>query len=140
MGQLANLCSTASGFNFPVPLRKIPENIYLNLRFIYSAMRTPALSAKKAALREKGLKDPINFFGIHRPDVPWITQTTEGATIPVDVVPPNVTSAGPIFLSGASASHQDPELADWIKKAPTVLFNLGSHFAVSRRPGTVELL
>lgn len=104
----------------------------MNMRYVYAAMMTPDLSAKKAALREKGLKDPINLFGIHRPDVPWITQTTEGAMIPLDFVPPNITCAGPILLSGAPASQQDPELAAWLKRAPTVLINLGSNLAVSR--------
>jgi hypothetical protein len=104
----------------------------MNMRYVYAAMMTPDLSAKKAALTEKGLKDPINLFGIHRPDAPWITQTTEGAMIPLDFVPPNITCAGPILLSGAPASQQDPELAAWLKKAPTVLINLGSNLAVSR--------
>ncbi len=131
-GNLAHGFRPSSGFAFPVPLRNIPENIYMNLLYVYSAMLTPKLSAKKTALREKGIKDPINLFGIHRHDVPWITQNTEGAMIPLEFVPPNITCAGPILLSGALASQQDSELADWIKRAPTVLINLGSHFAVSR--------
>jgi hypothetical protein len=98
--------------------------------FIYGAMMTPALSIKQATLSEKGLKEPMNFFGIHRPDTPWITQTTEGATIPLDYLPPNVTCAGPIVLSGATAAQQDPELTAWLKKARTVLINLGSNVAV----------
>lgn len=107
------------------------ENIYLNFRFIYAVMLTPNLSAKKAELRTRGLKDPINFLKMHRPDVPWITMNTEGASIPVDVVPTNVTCAGPILLSVAPASEQDPELARWVGRGPTVLINLGSGFAVS---------
>ncbi|KAK7415566.1 hypothetical protein QQX98_005812 [Neonectria punicea] len=127
----------SSGFVFPVPLRNIPENIYMNIRYIYSAMMTPDLSAKKALLRERGLKEPINLFGIHRPDAPWITQTTVGAMIPVDFLPPNVTCAGPILLSGAPASQQDPELAAWLKRAPTVLINLGSNLAYDETRATV---
>jgi hypothetical protein len=120
----------ASGFAFPVPWRDILENVYLNMWFIYGAMMTPALFAKQAALVEKGLKEPMNFFGIHRSDAPWITQTTEGATIPLDYLPPNVTCAGPIVLSGATAAQQDPELTAWLKKAKSVLVNLGSNVAV----------
>ena len=67
---------------------------------------------------------------LHRPDVPWITMDTEGASIPVDVVPANVTRAGPILMDAAPAAAQDPELAAWLGNAPTVLFNLGSHFVV----------
>lgn len=63
---------------------------------------------------------------MHRDDVPWITMTTDGAAIPVDVVPANVTCAGPIVLDAAPAEEQDPEMARWLKKAPTVMINLGS--------------
>ncbi|KAF5018437.1 hypothetical protein F66182_9582, partial [Fusarium sp. NRRL 66182] len=110
----------SSGFEFPVPWRKMPENIILNFRFIYSVMKMPDLAAKKKFLREKGLRDPINFFGIYRDDVPWITVTAEGASIPVDYVPSNVTVTNPIVLSAAPAAEQDAALVDWLKKAPTV--------------------
>jgi hypothetical protein len=89
-------------------------------------MMTPDLSAKKTELKKHGLRDPINFLALHRPDVPWITMTTKGASIPVDYVPPNVFCAGPMYLSVATAAEQDAELADWLKNAPTVLLNLGS--------------
>lgn len=92
----------------------------------------PELAAKKRALKAKGLHDPINFYGMYRDDIPWITQNTEGAAIPVDYVPKNVTCAGPIVLSSAPANEQDPELAAWLKGAPTILINLGSSTRVSR--------
>lgn len=123
--------ATSSGFSFPVPLKNIPENIYMNIRLIYTLLQTPALSAKKAALSERGLKEPINFLKIHRDDVPWVTMNTEGASIPVEVVPRNVTCAGPILLSSVPVAEQDAELAAWLKKAPTMLVNLGSLMAVS---------
>lgn len=125
-----NVGSLASGFKFPVPWRNIPENIYLNVRFIYAVLVAPALSAKKAILRSRGIEDPINILKMHRTDVPWIAMQTDGATIPVDVVPANVTAAGPMLLSQAPAEDQDPELAAWVARAPTVLINLGSLFTV----------
>jgi hypothetical protein len=42
-------------------------------------------------------------------------------------IPPNVTGCGPILLPERSVSEQDPELDAWLKVAPTVLINLGSH-------------
>lgn len=102
----------------------------MDVRYIYSAMFTPDASAKKARLRQIGLEEPINLFRIHRPGVPWITQNTQGARIPVEVLPPNVTCAGPIILSGPPADQQDPETATWLKKAPTVLINIGSNLSV----------
>lgn len=127
----ANKYRMSSGFPFPVPWKKIPENIYLNVRFIYSVLRMPDVVAKRKALREKGLKDPINFFGMYRDDVPWVTVTAEGASIPVDYLPSNVTLTNPIVLSVAPAVEQDPELVDWLKKRPTALINLGSTVKVS---------
>lgn len=121
----------ASGFPYPVPWRKIPENLYLNLRVIYSVMRMPELTARRKWLRAKGIADPLNFLGAYRHDAPWITVTTEGASIPADYIPPNVTTTNPIILSVAPASEQDPELVEWLKKAPTVLINLGSTVMVS---------
>ena len=102
----------------------------MNLRCIYAVARTPALAAKKAVLKEHGVKDPINMFAIHRHDVPWISMSTEDAMVPVQYVPANVTCAGPILLSSAPAAQQDAKLADWVKKAPTVLVNLGSGMTV----------
>ncbi|KAJ4253840.1 hypothetical protein NW762_010235 [Fusarium torreyae] len=127
----------SSGFTFPVPLRNIPENIYMNLRHIYSAMFTPDLAAKNALLKMNGLGEPTNLFGIHRPDALWITQNTEGAMIQIDFLPPNVTCAGPIVLSGAPAAQQDPELAAWLKGSPTVLINLGSNMAYDEARTTI---
>ncbi|KAJ4196151.1 hypothetical protein NW767_009611 [Fusarium falciforme] len=127
----------SSGFDFPVPWKNLPENIYLNMKFIYSVVMTPGLSAKRKILREKGLQDPINFFSIYRQDAPWISMTAEGATIPVDYIPPNVTLAGPIVVSAAPAEEQDPKLVEWLKKAPTLLVNLGSTVSWSETQASI---
>ncbi|KAH6693689.1 hypothetical protein F5X68DRAFT_199521 [Plectosphaerella plurivora] len=118
--------AVSSGFSFPVPLRSIPENIYLNMRFIYSVLWMPDLAVVRKELKASGITNPSKFYDLHLDDTPWITQTTEGASIPVDYVPPNVTSVGPISLNSAPAAEQDAELAAWLKGAPTVLVNLGS--------------
>jgi hypothetical protein len=114
-----------------VPLKNIPENIAMNIRFIYGFLMVPSLAEKKPLLAAKGLKDPIQFFEMAGPGIPWISMDTAGASIPLEVIPGNVTAAGPIVLSSAPVAEQDPELAAWLEKAPTVLINLGSHYAVS---------
>lgn len=82
--------------------------------------------AKQNYLKEHGLRKPIDFFRIHRPDVPWITQTMPGTSIPVDVTPQNVSAVGPIVMSVAPIQEQDPELSAWLGRRPTVFINLGS--------------
>lgn len=121
----------SSGFKFPLKWSEVLENVYINARYIYAVMAGPEIRRKQAALKEYGVKEPIDFMHMHRPDVPWITMHTEGASIPVEVVPGNVTSAGPILIHSAPAEKQDPELVAWMKRAPTVLINLGSSVSVS---------
>ncbi|KAK8092503.1 hypothetical protein PG999_014702 [Apiospora kogelbergensis] len=115
-------------FAFPVPWRHVPENALAAATFVGAVLRMSAIRAKQRFLRDHGIRDPINFYRLHRPHVPWLTQTTEGASIPVDVVPPNVTCTGPIVLSAAPAVEQDPELAAWLARGQgkTLLINLGS--------------
>lgn len=121
-----------SGHPFPVPLKLILKNMWITFRFVSSIIKMPDLSAKREFLKAHGVPEPINFFGLHRPDVPWITQTTHAATIPVDFIPQNVTCTGPITLAAASAEDQDTELTQWIKRKTTVLINLGSAMSYSR--------
>ena len=44
-------------------------------------------------------------------------------------VPDNVVACGPILLPVAPVKTQDPEMFDWLNKAPTVLINLGTLYA-----------
>ncbi|CAN8095890.1 unnamed protein product [Discula destructiva] len=136
LGMLWKYPALGSDFGFPVPWHKIPENIYISIRLGWSMLRLPGLGDKKRFLKEEGgIKDPLSFYKLHRPDVPWITQTTEGASTPVDVVPENVTCTGPIVLDAAPAAEQDPELVTWMRDGTepasgahgrTLLVNLGS--------------
>ncbi|KAK7448563.1 hypothetical protein CaCOL14_011792 [Colletotrichum acutatum] len=118
-----------SGHEFPVPWRDIPTNIYQMGSFAWTMMFNAELNEKRKFLASHGLKDPINFFNIHQPRKgAFITQHTPAAAIPLDFLPANVTTTGPIVISGSSAEEQDPELAAWLAKAPTILVNLGSLF------------
>jgi hypothetical protein len=121
----------ASGLPYPIPWRQIPANIYMNIQIIRGVLSVPEVSAKKRYLLEKGIKRPIDFMGLYRPDVPWITQTLPGVHIPLVSMPRNVTLTGPINLAGLEEkTSAGQELLDWIKK-PTVLISLGSGFRYS---------
>ncbi|KAI0153280.1 hypothetical protein GGR57DRAFT_492380 [Xylariaceae sp. FL1272] len=108
-----------SGLPYPGPWSKIPLNILLNAKFISTTLWMPDIREKQNYLRSKGLRDPINSFALHRPDVPWLSQTMVGASIPVDFVPINVTCTGPMTMS-----------------APTVLINLGAGFKYAEARAT----
>jgi hypothetical protein len=100
----------------------------MRIRIALSVVTTPAFKAKQKYLKENGLSNPIDLFSIYDPDIVWITQSSRDADFPVSVIPDNIKPCGPMLLSTASAAQQDPELASWLDRAPTVLINLGSMF------------
>lgn len=86
------------------------------------------MTTMKEYLKSHGIPTPVDLFTVYRPDnLIWISQGSIEADFPLTVIPENVKAVGPIILASASAVEQDAELATWIKKAPTVMINLGSH-------------
>ncbi|KAI0857036.1 hypothetical protein F4860DRAFT_506359 [Xylaria cubensis] len=121
-------------FPFPVPWRKIPENTWFTVRFIYGVLTRPGSKDTKKYLEAHGIEDSLT---LPRPaDRPWISQNLPEASLPLDFVPPNVTSTGPIIFDAEPAIEQDPELVAWLSRAPTVLINLGSLFTYSEHHAT----
>ncbi|KAI5357440.1 Putative UDP-glucuronosyl/UDP-glucosyltransferase [Septoria linicola] len=131
LGMLWKYPALGSGYPFPVPLTSILPNIYLNMRIIGAILRLSYFSTKCHFLKAQGIQNAMDLTTTYRPDVPWITQTLPAAAFPLDIIPPNVTLAGPILLSTAPAHTQDPELMMWIDRAPTILINLGTLFTYS---------
>ncbi|KAJ2984074.1 hypothetical protein NUW58_g6141 [Xylaria curta] len=125
-------------FPFPVPWRKIPENIWFTIRFVYLVVTRPDFKGTKEYLRAHGIEDSVALPRPH--DRPWITQDTPGASLPLDLTPPNITRTGPIIFDNEPAVEQDPELVNWLSRAPTVLVNLGSLFTYSEQDATTMAL
>ena len=124
---MLKLHSWGTGFSFPVPWHQIPENMYVTLRLAYYVLWRPNTRDDLHYLRKYGIESGLSLSS-HRVDVSFITQTLIEASLPVDVVPQNVTCAGAILLDSASARDQDLSLVEWLQKAPTVVVNLGSLF------------
>jgi hypothetical protein len=128
-----------SGYPYPVPWSLIPANIYINFKIIRGMIYLPNVAAKRRFLEKKGVKRPIDFMGLYRPDVPWLTQTLPGAHLPLLTIPRNVTLTGPINLAGLEEkSSAAKELLDWTKM-PTVLISLGSGFKYDEYQARVML-
>ncbi|CAJ2513822.1 Uu.00g019410.m01.CDS01 [Anthostomella pinea] len=117
-----------SGFPYPVPWSKIPENIYLNMRLAYAMLTVPDAKAKQDFLKSKGLTKQATMVESYSPHAPWFAQNLEGAARPLAVIPQNVTATGPMSISLAPAAEQDPELTAWLAQAPNVMINLGSAY------------
>jgi hypothetical protein len=117
-----------SGYPYPVPWHLIPLNIYQNMRLVYSMLAMPRMVEMKSYLKQHGIANPLNALSLYDEDYLWLSQGMREADFPLSVIPPSVIPCGPIFLSVAPAADQDPELASWLERAPTVLINLGSIF------------
>lgn len=123
-----------TGFSYPVPWRQIPENLYVNFRFIYSVFFKPLSQDILAYLREKGVKS-IDLVDL-RPDALLISQTLPGASLPVGDVPANIKAVGALLLDSAPAAEQDADLVAWLRE-PTVVVNLGSLFKYGEERATI---
>lgn len=120
--------AVGTGYPYPVPWNLIPANIYVNFQILHGMFYETKIAAKRRFLKTKGIKNPINFSGLYRPNVPWLTQTLPGAHLPFTRIPKNVTLTGPINLAGLEErSLEARELLEWVKK-PTVMVCLGSGF------------
>lgn len=126
--------SLGTGFTFPVPWYQIPENLYVNLRFIYSVMFKPLSRDSVSYLRSKGV-ELVELFDL-RPDALFISQTLPEASLPVANVPANVTAVGALLLDSGPAAQQDAALVGWMSREPTVVVNLGSLFTYSEERAT----
>ncbi|GAP91408.1 putative 2-hydroxyacylsphingosine 1-beta-galactosyltransferase [Rosellinia necatrix] len=119
-----------TGIPFPVPWSRLLENVYANARYFYAMLRMAHFAPTRRHLAARGVAaaGPVNWFSLRGRDVPWFTQALPGASVPLAVVPRNVTLTGPILLSPAPAAEQAPALAAWLARGPTLLVNLGSLF------------
>ncbi|KAH7177024.1 hypothetical protein EDB81DRAFT_836846 [Dactylonectria macrodidyma] len=132
--------AVASGYPFPLPWSLVPANIYLNFQTIRCALSSIDAGGKRANLKGKGIEKPLDFMGMYRPDVPWITQTLPGAHFPLDNIPSNVICTGPINLADVGGERDEgSEIIDWIQRAPTMMISLGSHYKYTDQQAAVML-
>lgn len=114
---------------FPLPWSHVPFNIWLAVMNRYWYSWTPLRREAKDYLKAKGLlrhSRSVDWYGIRRDDTPFISQTLPAASLPVSVVPKNVTCVGPMVIQEAPAAEQAPALAAWLARGPTVVVNLGT--------------
>lgn len=85
-------------------------------------------SEKRQFLLDRGVENPLDFLNQFQEDVPYICPMSNDVDIalPFEVLTPEVHAVGPIVISTTPAALQDPELAAWVSRAPTVMFNLGT--------------
>ncbi|KAK8041424.1 hypothetical protein PG994_014431 [Apiospora phragmitis] len=133
-GRDAYLALLGSDMPFPVPWSRIPENIYLASRFIYSVYiasqrrSSTSLPRKHGEPRTSQARDGKEIF--IAPHIP-------GSTLPLNAISKSTIGTNSIVLRSAAAAQQDPELANWLKRAPTLLVNLGSIYKYTEESASI---
>ncbi|KAF4207017.1 hypothetical protein CNMCM8927_004112 [Aspergillus lentulus] len=117
-----------TGFPYPLPPHLIP----LNTLAVLKTAKMYHGSGRRREIREWRIRHKIHgrfpFADAWRPDRFHLSPALKELDWPMDV-PDNILPCGPILLPTASVEKQDPELASWLRKAPTVLVNLGTLYA-----------
>lgn len=104
----------------------MPANFYLNFLLLWVAITSPVVKNLIRWRQSRGLAKLPPSFGIWKKENQYLVVSVPETEYPC-FVPSNVTACGPILLPERSVSEQDPKLDAWLKAAPTVLINLGSH-------------
>jgi hypothetical protein len=103
----------------------IPANIYCIFAVI-SCLWHPRIKALNKERSAHGIKDSLASFTPWVKDVPHICPSLPEIDLPM-TIPSNVHLCGPILLATTPVERSDPELLEWLQKAPTVLVALGTH-------------
>lgn len=116
----------STGFTYPVPWSQIVDNIYCywNSKKCRSRPQVVALNQARAS---RGIEGALGSFTPWAPDVPQITPSLPAADLPMRI-PPNVHDCGPILVAAPPVEASDPDLLRWLRRGPTVLVSLGTHF------------
>lgn len=95
----------------------------------WSLYTSPIIKSLKKFRKSHDLPPLPPIFNIWNERHHYLVPSTPESDYPCHI-PSNVTPCGPITLPNAPISKKDPQLFAWLKRGPTVLFNLGSHIVV----------
>jgi len=93
-----------SGLPFPVPWHLIPLNMYLHLRMIISAFRSPSIRAVATIRKHHGLRTPFPYLTPYEKQRHYIIPSALECDFKFSKIPTNVTSCGPILLESPNLS------------------------------------
>jgi hypothetical protein len=131
VGWLANeWFRKGSGYNYPLPRRRKPANLYLNFRLISKFLTSSHIKPVIEARKKEGMKHQFPGFRSYNEKVTYILPTTLESDFPCPL-PSNIVCCGPIILPSAALSAVDPDLETWLQARPTVLLSLGSFHRTS---------
>jgi hypothetical protein len=118
-----------SAFEFPVPLRSIPANVFFVFCQIYYTLTDTKLKSVAAAVKRDLGAQLITFHDLMMNPLPGqkvLVANRPEIEYPL-VVPPHLTACGPVMRPVAAVADVDPELDAWLRRGPTVFISLGTH-------------
>ncbi|KAE8149115.1 hypothetical protein BDV25DRAFT_130633 [Aspergillus avenaceus] len=118
-----------SGYPYPLPWRLILPNAYLVLRRGWARANSKRFKDLVRYRKDHGMAGPLPGPAIqtgNANDYPILLPTRKETEYPC-YLPDNFTQCGPILRPSGPITEEDPDLASWLARHPTVLVNLGSH-------------
>ncbi|KAM0391581.1 hypothetical protein ACHAPZ_011172 [Fusarium culmorum] len=123
-----------SALPYPIPWSLIPTNIAFSLVAGYTLLTNTRLKNATNILREK-VNSSIQLMtmmelGVLKPapaNLPILVANSPDIDYPFTVIPPQLTSCGPIVRAAPPIREVDPDLAAWLSRGPTIYINLGTH-------------
>ncbi|RGP62560.1 udp-glycosyltransferase 84b2 [Fusarium sporotrichioides] len=123
-----------SALPYPIPWSLIPTNIAFSLVAGYTLLTNTRLKHTTDILRKK-VNPSIQLMtmmelGVLKPaptNLPILVANNHDIDYPFTVIPPQLTTCGPIVRAAPHIREVDPDLAAWLSRGPTILINLGTH-------------
>lgn len=127
-----------SGYSYPLSWLDTFKNVYLAIRGVMTIATSSHIKGFNEVRKEAGIKHNFPMLDFYRKEdlylFPWIPELD----YPLEGIPENFISCGPLVFPPESLEKVDANLANWLQKGPTVMINLGTHFSSEEKPA-VEL-
>lgn len=118
-----------SGFEFPMTWSEGLGNTWIFARLAFAMVTDGPRNQLHKDLSKLGIPSPIDMqTDAQALNITLISAGFQEGSLPIRSLPKNMITCGPLVLDHGKQllSQQDPELASWLQRAPTVLINLGS--------------
>ncbi|KAK2473807.1 hypothetical protein H9L39_13767 [Fusarium oxysporum f. sp. albedinis] len=123
-----------SALPYPIPWSLIPWNIYFGFVAGYTLLTDTRLKKTTEILRD-GIDPSISLMtmmelGVLRPappNLPILVANSPDIDYPFSIIPPQLTSCGPIIRAAPPIREVDAGLTEWLSQGSTIYVNLGTH-------------
>ncbi|KAJ4011013.1 hypothetical protein NW752_007449 [Fusarium irregulare] len=123
-----------SALPYPIPWSLVPVNIAFSFVAGYTLITDKRLKGATEILHKEVDRSiqlmTMMELGVLKPappNLPILVANSPDIDYPFSVIPPQLTSCGPIVRAAPRLADVDPDLAEWLSRGPTVYVNMGTH-------------